>query len=199
MIGIYVLEDTTNGKLYVGQSIDVEKRLGIHKRACNKKMYIDRAINKHGWDNFNKYTFDVSEDTLNDVELEVIQKLNSLSPNGYNLDTGGANGSPCEETRALMSANHTDVSGENNPMFGKPGLRGEKHPMWGDHPSEETIALQSEAKKGEKNHMYGKKCPEHSLRMTGENNPRWSGDNATPSAIRRRKRKNLDGIRHREA
>ena len=40
-----------------------------------------------------------------------------------------------EETRNKMSKNHVDVSGENNPNYGK---RGELSPLFGRHHSEET-------------------------------------------------------------
>ena len=136
MIAIYVLENLINGKLYVGQTIEIEKRLVAHKRARNDKMYIDRAIRKQGWNNFKQYIYYVPEELLDYFEIEMIKRLNSLSPNGYNLETGGnKNKHPSEETRALMRENHADVSGD-------------KHPMKDKHHSEETIAKMSAKKKG---------------------------------------------------
>ena len=177
MIGIYVLENTIDGKFYVGQSVNVERRLGIHKRAHNDQ-YIDRAINKHGWDNFKKYTVEISEKVLNKAETEMIKHLNSLAPNGYNLETGGANGRPCAETKKKLS----EASKENHI-----GMLGRYH-------SEKTKRKQSKAKTAEKNGMFDK---HHSPKarasiseaLTGDKHYNWKGDNALPMSIRQRARR----------
>lgn len=48
----------------------------------------------------------------------------------------------------------------------------ENTPMFGKTHTEETIQKMSEAKKGKNHPMFGKKRPEHSKKMSGENNPR---------------------------
>jgi group I intron endonuclease len=145
MTGIYILENKINDKCYVGQSIDVNKRLIRHKchgNCKNNKMLINRAISKYGWDNFEKLIFPFSEVYLDKAEQFVIQIQNSIVPNGYNLETGGHdNKHVTEETKKKISAAN---AGEKNPMFGKTG---EKAPS------------------------YGKKCPEQSKRVSGEKNP----------------------------
>ena len=75
-----------------------------------------------------------------------------------------------DETRQKMSDNHADVSGENNPMFGKRHteetrkkmrenrntLSGEQHPLYGRKFSEESIEKMRQAKVGK---MKGKDHP----------------------------------------
>ena len=75
-----------------------------------------------------------------------------------------------EESKKKISENHADMSGTNNPMFGKnyrdfmteeelkehdrrisKANKGENHPLWGKHHSEETKKKMSDVKKG-KNH-----------------------------------------------
>lgn len=51
MIGIYKITNRINGKSYVGQSINMEKRFKEH--LYKQDTYIDRAIHKYGKDNFN--------------------------------------------------------------------------------------------------------------------------------------------------
>ena len=67
-----------------------------------------------------------------------------------------------DETKQKMSKNHADISGENNPMFGKHHseetkrkiienrntLSGKDHPNYGKHLSEETKQKISESHKG---------------------------------------------------
>ncbi len=68
-----------------------------------------------------------------------------------------------------------DISGENNPNFGK---FGEDHPAWGYRHSAETIEAQSLRTKGEGNPMWGKKHTEETRELLseakrGKNNPMW--------------------------
>ena len=107
---IYLLTDTTNGKQYVGKTMHkLHKRMGEHRRGT--KHYVDRAIQKHGWENF---TIEILEECATSEELSEreqywIARLNTKAPNGYNLTDGGE-GSPgrkaTDEMRANMSASH---------------------------------------------------------------------------------------------
>ena len=58
MIGIYKIENLLNGKVYIGQSINIEHRIYRHKKnylnqnrvEFTKPLY--RAFRKYGIDNF---------------------------------------------------------------------------------------------------------------------------------------------------
>lgn len=84
MIGIYKIENKINGKVYIGQSVDIDRRFREHKRRSEQQ--IDFAIQKYGIDNFN---FDIIEECslsdLNDKEEYWTLYYNSIIPNGYNL------------------------------------------------------------------------------------------------------------------
>jgi 5-methylcytosine-specific restriction endonuclease McrA len=67
------------------------------------------------------------------------------------------------ETRIKISKNHADMSGENNPMFGRTG---EKSPLFGKQQPKEWQEKKSKA-------LTGRKRPD--LSMKGENNPTWKG------------------------
>lgn len=98
MTGIYKITNKVNGKVYIGQSIDIEQRLARHKRDANRisfKHYhypLYRAIRKYGLENF---SFEIVEEcdrnSLNDREQFYIQNFQSRI-NGYNQTEGGDSG-----------------------------------------------------------------------------------------------------------
>lgn len=49
--GIYKIENLINHKIYIGQSINIEKRFLVHKTS-NDGCYIHNAIQKYGIMNF---------------------------------------------------------------------------------------------------------------------------------------------------
>lgn len=95
MCGIYKIENLINGKVYIGQSIDIQYRFRNHKsESFNPKSNayntaIHRAIRKYGVDNF---SFEVIEecdqDKLREREIYWIDYYGSFG-NGYNLTSGG--------------------------------------------------------------------------------------------------------------
>lgn len=90
-IGIYKITNKINGKSYIGQSTNIEGRFERHK---NEKRYIlGEAFNKYGIDNFN---FEIIEECpkkeLNEKEIFYIDFYNTITPFGYNIQTGGYGG-----------------------------------------------------------------------------------------------------------
>lgn len=85
MIGIYKIENTLNHKIYVGQSVHIERRWSEH---CfpSKKSVISKAIQKYGKE---KFTFQILEECsveeLDEKESYYIKKFNCVIPNGYNV------------------------------------------------------------------------------------------------------------------
>ena len=100
---IYKYTNKINGKQYIGQTIrGFDLRHYEHIRG--DKSYFDRAINKYGIENFEWEILYVASNTeeLNEKEIELIQKHNTLKPNGYNVTLGGGsfNGySPSEKQK----------------------------------------------------------------------------------------------------
>lgn len=93
MIGIYKITNLINNKIYIGQSINIEKRWEEHRRSVN---YINnhtynyplyRAIRRYGLNNF---TFEIIEECnineLTEKEQYWINYYNSIVPNGYNQE-----------------------------------------------------------------------------------------------------------------
>lgn len=85
-------------------------------------MHLQNSWNKYGEENF---TINILEECpinlLDEREEYWIKKYDSIK-NGYNQKTGGSRScgyKMSEEAKIKMRENHSDVSGEKNPMFGK--------------------------------------------------------------------------------
>jgi group I intron endonuclease len=129
----------------VGQSVDAEERWKEHiydafriSTKNYKKYAIQNAIFKYGIDAF---TWEIIEEVKtieesNDAEEFYIAYLNTLSPNGYNLTTGGKNFRRSEETKKKISEKLKIVSSFK-------GKKGVLHPNFGIHFSEERKLQQS--------------------------------------------------------
>lgn len=104
---IYKLQNKINNKIYIGQTTQtLKERLRRHVMPSNRRtMAISRAIAKHGLENFNIEVVCecLSMKDLNEKESFYIEKYNSMSPNGYNLNGGGKNRRMSEETKKKIS------------------------------------------------------------------------------------------------
>lgn len=109
---IYKITNKHNGLSYIGQTIHtVESRWRSH---CYKGSFcrkLSNAIQKHGPDSFEVETIDQAKtlEELNKKEEFWVKELNTLHPHGYNLQTGGKNGIPTEETRQKMSRSQKGI------------------------------------------------------------------------------------------
>ena len=161
MIGIYKIENKINGKIYIGQSTNINKRLTNHKSLLrgNKHYnnHLQSAFNKYGEDNFIFEIIDICGiDELDALERLYINKYECKHNEwGYNLEDGGhENKQLSEETKRKISKNHADFSGENNPNYGKKHSDETKakikNSLTGKKLSDETKAKISKRHKGKK-------------------------------------------------
>lgn len=134
---IYVITNTVNDKIYVGQTWrSLISRFSKHanEKGCAK---IHNAIKKYGKNKFTiKYialTFD--QQNADKIESYFINKFDTIE-NGYNLREGGSCGKFSELSKEKMRGN-------NNPMYGK-------------HPSKETIEKRKKSLGGKNHYNYGK-------------------------------------------
>lgn len=93
MVGIYRITNLLNGKCYIGQSIDIEKRWAEHKSIYNhprcSNYHIYKAFRKYGIENFSFSVVEECEQSLlNEREKFWIQHFNSFE-HGYNMTIGG--------------------------------------------------------------------------------------------------------------
>lgn len=153
----YIYKITSpSGKIYVGSTKDLHKRLGQYRRcSCKKQNKIYRSIKKYGWE---KHTIEV----LEEPKLEEMLSRESywgnyfevLGENGLNLSlpkSGDTYSSLSKEYRKIRS----DLTkGKNNGMFGKKHSEETKIKIGNAHRgkkmSDESRRKMSESHKGKK-------------------------------------------------
>lgn len=149
--GIYKITNKLNGKMYIGQSVDIEKRWLAHKRLSKTDDgHLYSAMRNYGLDNFTfSLICEVPESALDQYEISYIKYYETTDPEkGYNKKDGGAKGRHSEESKKKMSESQKGV---NHPLFGKPRSVETKNKMSESHKgkkmSEESKQKMSEAKK----------------------------------------------------
>lgn len=100
MIGIYKIENLSNGRIYIGQSNNIERRFYEHKtKSDTSRIPVNKAIKEEGIENFSyEVVEECTVEQLNELETKWIKHYNSIE-NGYNCNEGGL----------------TDLIGNHNP------------------------------------------------------------------------------------
>lgn len=175
-----------SGKRYVGQTKkSLERRWHEHcyeaSRDCRYALH--NAIRKYGAENFTVEQIDIacSKEELNKKEQYWIKYYNTLSPNGYNLQTGGGHYEVSEETRKRQS--EAAGRGENHHWYGKHHTEEVKERIRlhfkGRKKSKEHVEKMRQARLGEKNWNYGRKwSDEVKKKMSEARVGRFRGGNA---------------------
>lgn len=101
---VYGIRNKENGSLvYIGQTIrPLSHRWTQHVRDTNKFDYpIYRAFRKYGLEIFEivELAKAKNREELNQLEIDLINKFNTLVPNGYNLMLGQSGGEHSQETK----------------------------------------------------------------------------------------------------
>lgn len=162
--GIYAIRNKSSGKIYIGQTQNIEKRLSAHFRELKTGTHHNFGLQKDYAENI----FECLVLILCDIsELNKYEKffIDFYSENCYNISreepstTRGIKYS--KETKEYLSKIN---SGKNNPMYGR------QH-------TQETKNKMSIKAKGERNSMYRYKRTKEQLanlseKLSGENNPK---------------------------
>lgn len=153
---VYVAWNKDNNKPYVGQTVQtLKKRLSQHQ---DKGHYFHKSLKKNGIDSFKIQTVRSPSDeqwALNWLEDVLMEDLNSMVPNGYNLQGAGSHGKMSEESKGKMSEAKKGCTPWNK---GKTGIY-----------SKETLRKISESRIGRPGPWLNKKRPN----MTGSKNPMY--------------------------
>lgn len=117
--GIYIIKNTINSKIYIGQSINLNSRISNHKYCLRKNIHRNNYLQNE----YNKYKEKIFEfkileycsiDKLDEREVFWIKYFDSLNrQNGYNLESGG------NKNKIISKETRNKKIGKNNPMYGK--------------------------------------------------------------------------------
>jgi group I intron endonuclease len=137
----------------VGQSIDPHERWRKHicdaerqtgKTSQTKKFAFQNALAKYSKENFEWQIIESTTDKeqANELEQFYIAYLNTLVPNGYNLESGGMSHDIHASTRKKIS----ETLKKTSSLIGKSG---KDHPAFGKKPSQEQRDTRSKRLSGE--------------------------------------------------
>ena len=119
---IYMIKNNINNKVYIGQTIlnDVlHDRYGGNVEKHTHNDHLRNAIHKYGWNSFSIHILEycMSKCELNYRERYWIKYFKAVDSNyGYNIENGGQDGSPSQQTREKIGIaskrywdNHPDI------------------------------------------------------------------------------------------
>lgn len=163
LCGIYKITNMINGKVYIGQSINIKARWKDHVNTLNRKdshsVLLQRAWNKYGEESFSFEILELcTEDMLDEVEIKYID-LYDAHNNGYNIEPGGnKNKHLSEETKQKIGdANRGRRHTKESKIKMSKSRTGENNGMYGRTHSIESRRKMSEAKKGKPGHQSSAK------------------------------------------
>ncbi len=119
---LYKITNILNGKCYIGQATDFNRRWNDHKKAAKAgkpTQIIHHALIKHGVNNF---TWEViacclTSDDANIIETLLVTQHNSyIKHNGYNATLGGMNAPKTEEWKQQLRAWHASLTPEEKAI-----------------------------------------------------------------------------------
>lgn len=142
LCGVYKITNNVNGKVYIGQSINIKNRWKDHIYALNRGdstcTLLQRAWNKYKQNNFSFEIIELcSENELDNVEIKYIELYDSIN-NGYNIELGG------NENKHLSAETKQKLSKSAKERLSDPT----KNPMYDKHHTDEAKAKISTSKKG---------------------------------------------------
>ena len=115
---IYLITNTVNNKRYIGKtSKTIEERWYQHCKNAEYgiKTHLYKAIRKYGKENF------IIEFLCDGLDSEEIKMIEFYQPE-YNITKGGTGGDTSKSPNYINAMKRRNISGSNNPMFGKKGL-----------------------------------------------------------------------------
>lgn len=123
--GIYSIDNITDGKSYIGSSVDIKHRWYRHlkklRKNCHNNHHLQNAWNKYGEVNF---TFRVLEESipknkLKNIEQQYLNIIRIFPWFYYNINYDANRVNFTEDVLLKMSLAAKKLTGKKNPFYGK--------------------------------------------------------------------------------
>ena len=122
--GIYMIKNKINGKIYIGQSLDMERRKKQHFYLLSSNnhpnSHLQNSYNKYGPNNFvfKNIKQNIPKSQLNSLEQRYIKVFKSSNPKfGYNLTIGGESNTPIQIVRDKISENNINTKNKTGIKY----------------------------------------------------------------------------------
>lgn len=181
MFHIYKIKCLANGKVYIGQSKNIDKRWKEHRYELNRgihhSIHLQRAWSKYGEDRFEFEIIETCSDqnTADERERYWIEEYDSTNKNkGFNLESGGNRFKKLsEETkRKIGRANKYHYHKKNKYILNSPEvIKRRSESNTGKKRSKEfrdKMSKIASQRTGERNPFYGRKHTKEFRRMMSE-------------------------------
>lgn len=158
---IYKITNLINGKIYIGK----HKTKDLNDMYMGSGSLLKRSIKKYGAENFNKEILFVfaDENSMNDKELELVNRDFCLSEDTYNINLGGNGGWDYVNSNNMNTIKNSDA--ERNKKISL-AHTGKKRSL--EHKNSISKSLRGRSAFW----LKGKSNPEHALKISGSNNGR---------------------------
>lgn len=161
--GVYKLTCKNNGKMYIGKSVNIMRRLNDHRRS-KENGYFQRAVLKHGWASFK---VDILETFENFDKVKDNQSL--LNRESYYINLFDTTDRTLGYNRCKYSSDTTGIpfSDEHREKLRKASIGKKRPPRTDEHRENLSIALSGrvfseETKEKMRKAQSGKKRSPHS-------------------------------------
>lgn len=194
---VYKITNTINTKVYIGITDNLEQRWQQHKKDAKSKLSrpLYRAMKKYGIDNFTitPICSTLTREDLGTVEQQLIAEHNTMTPNGYNLTSGG------ERSWAFSEDTKKKISNTKKGMVGT--FTGQSHTEETRQKISNTMKKRVPWNKGKKGLQTHSKETRQKISNAQKGNIPWNkgkylpDDQVTKSALRKRiERQNQSNI-----
>ena len=143
--GLYLITNTANGKIYIGQASNFRTRWNQHKSSLNLNKHTNQHLQR-AWSVYGESSFTFTpiiycndKNLMNEYEKDLIFLTNSIDDQvGYNIHSGGKSYAMSEETKRKISKANK----------GKQWTESQRDKLTGHHLSDETKGKISKVHKG---------------------------------------------------
>lgn len=143
--GVYCIRNTTNSKLYIGSSTNIQKRCrkhaGLLRNNKHDNQHLQAAFNKYGEDAFETEVLAtvIVPQKLRNVEQSLMERYHACDRNfGYNKSSTTATSTITEEGKNTLRLKNLGKT-YSQEVNAKKGLKGKSNPFFGQHHSRANL------------------------------------------------------------